>query len=226
MRRLTLRVEGLTHTYRSAGEETAALQDVSFSLAPGTAAAVMGPSGSGKSTLALILAGLQRPNRGRVLLGDTDLTGLSEPALLDVRSLHIAAIVQRPDRNLLGYGTALDNLLFAQRGARHRHRVDLPDPERLLGDLGLGRIADRAVDRMSGGERQRLALAAGLAVAPDVLIADEPTSQLDAGHVDAVVDLLAQAAEDGVTVVAITHDERVAARMGTLLTLHEGRLVP
>jgi putative ABC transport system ATP-binding protein len=224
VRRLTLTVDRLGHTYPNA--TAPALTDVSFSLPPGSAAAVMGPSGSGKSTLALILAGLQRPTSGTVHLGDTDLTALPESALLDVRALHLAAIVQRPERNLLGYATALDNLDFAQRGPRARHRVDLPEPRRLLADLGLGPIADRPVDRLSGGERQRLALAAGLAIGPDVLLADEPTSQLDAGHVDAVLDLLSAAAEDGVTVIAITHDERVAARMRTVLTLHEGRLVP
>jgi putative ABC transport system ATP-binding protein len=215
----------LRHVYRVDGAEVIALDDVALDVSAGTTAAVVGPSGSGKSTLMTLLAGLQRPTAGRISIGDVELTRLSERALLQVRAERLAVVAQDPNRNLLPYGDAADNIRFAQRGARGYGRTDLPAPALLLERLGLRGLQDTRADRLSGGERQRLALAAGIASAPGVLLADEPTSQLDTVNRDLVVELLHRInTEFGTTVIAVTHDPEVARRLGRTLTMNEGRL--
>lgn len=221
---LPVRAEHLVHEYQADGERVHALDDVSFAVAAGERLTVVGPSGSGKSTLLTVLAGLQRPTGGQVLVGDHDLTALSETELVTLRREHLSVVVQDPRRNLLPYGTAVDNVRFAQRpaprGARRR------DPVELLRSLGLEAVSGDRVDRLSGGERQRVAIAAGLALDPDVLLVDEPTSALDARSRDEVLDLLERVAgESGATLIAITHDLVVADRLGGVLTLDGGRVV-
>jgi ABC-type lipoprotein export system ATPase subunit len=227
---LVVRCEQLRRIYEVDGPdstrtEVVALDDISFELPAGSATAIVGPSGSGKSTLMTILAGLQRPTSGRVFVGDTDLASLSESGLLELRARSLAVVVQNPNRNLIPYGTADDNLRFAQRGPQSYRRQNLPDRTELLEHFGLGALKDVRVDRFSGGERQRLALATGLATGPDVLLADEPTSQLDETNRDAIVDLLKMINTDfGVTIVAVTHDPYVAERLGHSIALREGRI--
>jgi ABC-type lipoprotein export system ATPase subunit len=222
---LAVRCENLRRVYEVDGEEVVALDSVSFQLPAGSATAIVGPSGSGKSTLMTILAGLQRPTSGHVFIGETILTTLTERGLLKLRAESLAVVVQNPHRNLIPYGTADDNLRFAQRGPRSHGRRDLPNRRELLDRLGLGELADVRVDRFSGGERQRLALATGLAAGPGVLLADEPTSQLDETNRDAIVDLLKMINVDlGVTVAAVTHDPVVARRLGYSIAISEGRI--
>ncbi|GAA2754356.1 ABC transporter ATP-binding protein [Amnibacterium kyonggiense] len=220
---LPVRAEHLDHEYEAEGERVQALVDVAFQVAAGERLTVVGPSGSGKSTLLTVLAGLQRPTGGRVLVGDQDLTALSETELVTLRRQHLAVVVQDPRRNLLPYGTAVDNVRFAQRpagrGVRRR------DPIELLRSLGLDAVAHDRVDRLSGGERQRIAIAAGLALDPDVLLVDEPTSALDARSRDEVLDLLERVAGEGATLISITHDRVVADRLGGVLVLDGGKVV-
>lgn len=221
---LAVVVEHLAHRYRTVDEDVVALDDVSFTVRAGTAAAISGPSGSGKSTLTSILAGLQRPSGGRVLIGDADLVALQEREVTRLRAQHLAVVTQNPDRNLIGWTTALENLRFAQRAAKAVGRRGLPEPERVLRRLGLEQEALVDADRLSGGQRQRLALGTGIVTAPDVLLVDEPTSQLDPVSAMAVVELLLVEAANGTTVIAVTHDSRVAAEMDLRLTLTDGRL--
>jgi ABC-type lipoprotein export system ATPase subunit len=220
---LPVRVEHLEHAYEADGERVHALTDVSFEVAAGERLTVVGPSGSGKSTLLTVLAGLQRPTSGRVLVGEHELTALSETELVTLRREHLSVVVQDPRRNLLPYGTAVDNVRFAQRPAARG--VRRRDPEELLRSLGLDAVAHDRVDRLSGGERQRVAIAAGLALDPDVLLVDEPTSALDARSRDDVLDLLERVAGEGATLISITHDRVVADRLGGVLALDGGRVV-
>jgi putative ABC transport system ATP-binding protein len=220
-----IRIESLRRTYRIGDEEAVALDGIDLVIDGGAAAAIMGPSGSGKSTLTAILAGLDRPTSGRVLIGGEDIGRLSERALLSMRSSTVALTVQRPDRNLLGYGTALDNVRFAQRGVRRRRRRALPDARGLLARVGLERQTGQPVDRLSGGERQRLALAVGLASGAGLLLLDEPTSQLDDDNRDAITALMLEIhAEFQPTLVAVTHDSALAARFERLVVLEDGRV--
>jgi putative ABC transport system ATP-binding protein len=201
------------------------LQAVELEIPAGERVAVLGRSGSGKSTLVTLLAGLHRPSQGRILVGDVDLSGASERDLLDLRSRTLSMVVQNPGRNLLPYGTAEDNIRFAQRSVRRVDRAALPEPGDLLGRLGLAELAGRRVARLSGGEQQRLSIAVGLARLPGLLLLDEPTSQLDTGSRDRVLDLLATVCEStGCTVVAVTHDPAVAQALGSSRTLVDGRL--
>jgi ABC-type lipoprotein export system ATPase subunit len=221
MTALQVVVEHLRHVYGAGEEPVVALDDVSFRLPAGSTTAVMGPSGSGKSTLTTVLAGLQRPTAGRVLIGDADLTALSEVDLLRLRARDLAVTVQRPDRNLLGYGTVSDNVRFAQRGAARSERGRLPDALEVLEQVGIAHLAGQRADGLSGGERQRLALAVGLATGPGVLLADEPTSQLDDRNRDALVELLCSLA-GRVTVIVVTHDDRLGDRFDRRIVLRDG----
>ncbi|HVU91005.1 MAG TPA: ATP-binding cassette domain-containing protein [Jatrophihabitans sp.] len=214
---------GLTHQYP--GTPAPALADVNLTIDPGARVAVLGRSGSGKSTLVTLLAGLHRPSGGQILVGDTDLGAASERELLALRGEVLSMVVQNPGRNLLLYGTAEDNIRFAQRSAPRRLRASLPSPLSLLSRLGLGALAGRPVAKLSGGEQQRLSIAVGLARQPGLLLLDEPTSQLDTGSRDRVLDLLATVcASTGCTVIAVTHDPAVAEALGSSRTLVDGRL--
>ena len=157
-----------------------------------------------------------------MLIGDADLATLSEVDLLRLRARELAVTVQRPDRNLLGYGTVADNVRFAQRGAARSERSRLPDVLEVLQQVGIPHLAGQRADGLSGGERQRLALAVGLATAPGVLLADEPTSQLDDRNRDALVELLCSLA-GRVTVIVVTHDDRLGDRFDRRIVLRDGR---
>jgi ABC-type lipoprotein export system ATPase subunit len=226
-----LRVEELSHVYSVDGAEVFALQEVDLEFAAGGTTAILGPSGSGKSTLLTLLAGLQRPTSGRILLdaanaAPVDLTRLPERDLLRVRAEQLSVVVQNPVRNLLPYGDAQDNIRFAQRGPRsYARRRALPDPAELLAELGLDGLRGTRADQLSGGERQRLALALGVAAAPGVLLVDEPTSQLDARNRDRVTELLTVINQRlGTTIIAVTHDPEVAAGLGRSISISEGRI--
>lgn len=224
MSAVAVHCQGVTHQY--AGTPAPALADVDLAIEAGERVAVLGRSGSGKSTLVTLLAGLHRPTRGRILVGDADLAAVSERELLTLRGGVLSMVVQNPGRNLLLYGTAEDNIRFAQRSAPKEIRPSLPTPESLLGRLGLGELAGRKVAKLSGGEQQRLSIAVGLARMPRLLLLDEPTSQLDTASRDRVLDLLATVcAATGCTVIAVTHDPAVAEALGRSRTLVDGRLV-
>jgi len=217
--------EGLVHIYRRRGVEVVALRGVDLTVPRGEAMALLGPSGSGKSTLLALLAGLVRPAAGRVVVAGRDLGALTERALLEVRRTQVGVLLQGPARNLLPYATVGENLAFVQRGRAGRGAAGRRRREELLAAVGLdGRQRDRA-RTLSGGEQQRLALAVAVAQAPRVLLADEPTSQLDAVSAATVTDLLLGARErDGTTVVVVTHDERLADRLDRSVAIRGGRV--
>jgi putative ABC transport system ATP-binding protein len=218
--------EDLEQVYDIDGERVVALDGISSSVRAGETVAVLGPSGSGKSTLTALLAGLRRPSAGRVRLGEHDLTRMSERQLLRLRSRLIGMVLQNPARTLLPYADAEDNILFAQSAADRSRRSTLPDPRRLLDELGLGELAGHVAARLSGGEQQRLSVAVAMANRPRLLLADEPTSQLDTASRDRVTDLLASiSARYGTTTIVVTHDPAVAAGMQRRITLTEGRIV-
>ncbi len=215
-----LRCTGLGHRYP--GAESDALDGVDLVVPVGGAAVVVGPSGAGKSTLLAVLAGLTRPSRGRVEVDGVDLAAASDSALRALRRRSLAVAVQNPFRNLLPYGSALDNLRLVRRTAGVRGGQE---PARLLDALGLGDIASSPVHTLSGGERQRVALASAVSAGPRLLLVDEPTSQLDRVSRDRVVALLQRiTGELGTAVLAVTHDPEVAAALGGVVRLRDGRI--
>lgn len=225
---VAVRCVGVRQVYRldDVRTDVLAVDDVDLDIAPGESVALFGPSGSGKSTLTALLAGLRRPTAGEVWVGDTELGGMTERALLRLRGQQIGVVVQNPSRSLLPYGTAEDNIRFAQRAADRAVRAGLPAARELLDSLGLGHLAGQRAGRLSGGEQQRLSVAVAMARLPRLLLADEPTSQLDASNRDLVIDLFRRVVtEFGTTLVLVTHDAVVADAMHRRITLHDGRLV-
>ncbi len=220
---LEVRVEGLVHIYRLFDTEVVALRGVDLHIAAGETVTLFGPSGSGKSTLLAALSGLVRPSAGTVRIGDAEIGRLSERELLRLRFGRVATLLQGAGRNLLPYATPAQNVAFAQRGGGRRRRAESASD--LLAGLDLDHLADAPLGTLSGGELQRVAIAAAVAGGPGLLLADEPTSQLDAAGREAVIATLQRVNERfGTTVVAVTHDREVGARLGRQVVMRAGRV--
>jgi len=216
----------VTHVYGGSDEAITALRDVSFAVEPGEMLTVCGPSGCGKSTLLSLITGLQRPTKGSVGVSGHPVSTMNERELLSLRARRIGVVVQNPGRVLLAHSSAEDNIAFARAAVERQQRKSLPAARALLGDLGLLDLAGRKAGSLSGGEQQRLAVAVALANQPDVLIADEPTSQLDDGNRDAVIAVVDTANRRwDTTVVVVSHDEAVAEALGRVIRLDHGAIV-
>jgi ABC-type lipoprotein export system ATPase subunit len=223
---LAVHCNAVVHLYSSPGGDVVALRGVDLDVEPGGVIALLGPSGSGKSTLLALLAGLLRPSSGHVLVGANDIGRSSNRKLLELRASAISLMLQDPMRNLLGFGTAEQNIEFAQREARRHRRSPPPwQPLELLELLGMGSLAQQTVATLSGGEQQRVSIATAAAKAPQLLLLDEPTSDLDTASRDRVVELVLQVHQElGTTLVVVTHDPAVAAAMPRSVTIRDGRI--
>ena len=221
-----VRCSGVVHLYRTfEGHDVVALQGVDLAIRPGERVAFLGPSGSGKSTLLTLLGGIQKPSAGRIFLGEHEISRLPEPQLARLRSRRVSTMLQGATRNLLAYATARQNLAFARlalSGAERRQAVPETD---LLARVGLEGVADQVVSTMSGGQRQRLALACAVSTSPQLLLADEPTSQLSHDDRDAVIGLVHELGDElGTTIVVVTHQPEVAATFPRTVTMKGGRV--
>jgi ABC-type lipoprotein export system ATPase subunit len=218
----------VVHIYHLEGTEVIALRGVDLAIDPGEMVALLGPSGAGKSTLLRMLGGLLRPSAGKVTVGDLDVGRLTPSELRSFRATQVGIVLQDPLANLLPYATVAQNVVFAGRGARSDARSGKgapPQPMQLLGLLGIGSLADRRVTSLSGGEQQRVALAVGAAGGGNLLLVDEPTSQLDHAQRGEVIDALhALHAGIGATMVMVTHDPTVAASVPRTVTIRDGRV--
>jgi putative ABC transport system ATP-binding protein len=222
---VVVRCESLVQVYGAPGEEITALRGVDLAVAEGDTVALLGPSGAGKSTLLWLLAGLLRPTAGVVEVCGRRLGELTGRSAADLRLRDVGVVLQNPGRNLLHNETALGNVLFAQGPTRRSRAVKRRRAAGLLDAVGLSPVARRTAGRLSGGEQQRLALAVALANGPRLLLADEPTSQLDHETARTVVDLIRAANEDlGTTVVVVTHDPDVGSALGRTVTIRDGRV--
>jgi len=202
------------------------LDDVSLDIQAGQSLAVTGPSGSGKSTLLGLVAGLDRPSAGSVFIAGTDLSTCSENALATLRSTRIGYVFQH--FRLLPGLTALENvaLPLALAGTLNAAEADAR-ARAWLDRVGLAARADHVPSRLSGGEQQRVALARALVSQPAVILADEPTGNLDQRTGAAMADLLfANAREHGAALLLVTHDDALAARCDRHIRLRDGRLDP
>jgi len=214
----------LVHIYRSEGHEVAALSGVDLDVAPGELVGLLGPSGAGKSTLLSLLAGVFRPSAGKVHVGDLELSAATGRQLDEMRAKDVSLMLQGAERNLLPYATAHDNVRFAQ-GAARRWGKELPEPEDVLDRLGLGPDAHRPLAELTPGHLQLAALGVAMAVRPGLLLADEPTSQLDHAARDQVLAAIAETGRElGTTVVIVTHDPDVAASLPRTITIRDGRV--
>jgi len=207
------------------GQEVTALRGVDLEVAEGEMVALVGPSGSGKSTLLWLLAGLTAPTAGLVEVCGRSLQTMSAAQSADMRLRDVGIVLQTPARNILPYETAVGNVVFAQRPTRRSSRMRRQRAHDLLQAVGLGPAATKRAGHLSGGEQQRLALAVALANGPRLLLADEPTSQLDRQSATVVLDLIRAANQDlGTTVVAVTHDPAVGDALGRSVTIRDGRV--
>jgi putative ABC transport system ATP-binding protein len=217
-----IRLEGVSRTYQLGGQPVHALVDVDEHVAPGEHVAIMGPSGSGKSTLLNLLGCLDRPDAGKYWLDGREVGTLSDEELTAVRRDLIGFVFQ--SFHLVPRLTAAENvelpMVFAgvSRGERRR-RV-----ETALAAVALTGRAGHRPDQLSGGERQRVALARATVMGPRVLLADEPTGNLDSASGRQILDLLDRMNEDGITLVVVTHDPNVARRADRVIILIDGRV--
>lgn len=218
---LSVRLDSVTRTFRTPAGVVEAVAGVDLDLAPGESLAIEGRSGSGKSTLLAMTGALDRPTSGRVRLGEWCVSDMSRRDRARIRREKIGFVFQ--DADLQPFLSAIENVALPLAMAGRHDRYD--DALALLATLGLEDLANRMPDEMSGGERQRVAVARALVHDPQLILADEPTGALDADNVRTVVDLLLLAqAQTGATLVVITHDAAVAARMAGRVLLRDGRL--
>jgi putative ABC transport system ATP-binding protein len=197
------------------------LKSVSLNVAVGEAAGIVGPSGSGKSTLLMVLAGLERVDSGSVRIAGTELTGMSEDAVAAFRGRNVGIVFQ--SFHLIPNMTALENVAVPLELAGHRDAFVLAARE--LEAVGLGERTSHYPGQLSGGEQQRVAIARALAPEPRILIADEPTGNLDQATGRQVADLLfAKARERGMTLVLVTHDLSLANRCDRQIAMRSGRI--
>lgn len=218
-----LRCEGLTRIYGHGATEVTALLDAELSVRAGELVILRGPSGSGKTTLLNLLGGLDVPTRGTVWLGDRQVSGASERDLVEMRRREIGYIFQT--FALLSALSAAENVELPMR------MIGMPVAERservaeLLAVVGLADHAEQRPNELSGGQQQRLGIARALANSPRLIIADEPTGQLDSLNAEAMMSLIASLVHDrGVAAVVSTHDPRMAAHADRILEIHDGRL--
>ncbi len=211
----------LTRRLPSGGRQLTILDGIDLAIAPGEFAAVLGPSGSGKSTLLALMAGLDRPTEGEVLLDGEPIQALSEDELARIRRRKIGFVFQ--SFQLLGNLTARENILLPLELNGRRDAGSRAD--RLLEMVGLADRGHHYPSQLSGGEQQRVALARAFGPEPSILLADEPTGTLDSGTGKLVLERLAELRrEHGTTMVLVTHDEQVGALAGRQIRLRDGRL--
>jgi putative ABC transport system ATP-binding protein len=216
---------GVVHLYPSPEGDVVALRGVDLDVAAGESLSLLGPSGAGKSTVLGLLAGNFVASAGQVMIGDEDVGRMKGEQLGRLHAFDVSLVVQGAERNLLSFATSKENVWFAQQGSRRRGREPGISPTRLLDQFGLHDVGDVVVGRLSAGQRQRVALAAGVAPLPRLLLVDEPTSQLDPSSRDDVIDMLLQVCEEiGTTVVCVTHDAEVATRFSRTVTIRDGRV--
>ncbi len=216
---LVLSVEAVTKVYPTE-PPVHALAGVSLDVAAGELLAVVGPSGSGKSTLLHVMGTLDRPTSGDVVVAGHSVAALSDRQLSSLRARHIGFVFQQ--FHLLNGYTALDNvadgLLYTGMAFRDRRQLAAYALDR----VGLGNRMSHTTTKLSGGEKQRVAIARALVGRPAIVLADEPTGNLDSKTSDAIVELMAELHADGATIVVITHNREIAGRFPRTVSLRDG----
>ena len=223
-RGVTVKVTGLAKLYKTSAEEVKALKGIQWEVGPGEAVAIMGPSGCGKTTLLNLLGGVDHPSEGKIRVGDQELTSLTERELEKYRLLRVGFVFQF--FNLIPTLTALENLELPMLVA------DIPAAERikrceaLLRMMGLGEKINKRPEELSGGEQQRVAVALSLANDPSLILADEPTGNLDTENTGAIARLFKSLAERyGKTVIMASHDPKAVEQFSKVYHMRDGRFI-
>jgi ABC-type lipoprotein export system ATPase subunit len=213
-------VRSVTKTYRRGQRQITALEDVSFDLSQGELALFVGPSGSGKTTLLNLIAALDRPDRGKIIVGEIEITSLSRSAAARCRNERVGFIFQ--SYNLLPQLTALENILVPMLPKR---RSDRRRAVELLDAVGLSDRSSHRPAELSGGEQQRVAIARALANDPALILADEPTGNLDDDNARKIAELLSRTCrERGKTLILVTHDRQMIRPVDRVFDIKDGSL--
>jgi len=218
-----VQLDGAARWFGAGHTEVVARHPTDRSVASGELLAVMGPSGSGKTTLLALVGGLDRPSRGRVLVEGTDVGGLNPRALAVLRRRTVGYVFQ--DLNLLAGLTARENVAIPLELDGQSPRTARRAADEALESVGLGSLADRFPDDLSGGEQQRVAIARALVGGRRILLADEPTGALDSIAGESVMRLLRRHCDEGGTGILVTHDAAHAAWADRVVFLRDGRIV-
>lgn len=223
--KMVLIAEGVSKRYRQGGQEIDVLDGVSFEVGTGESVAIVGVSGSGKSTLLHLLAGLDQPDQGSITIAGHNLSRASAKQAGDIRNRHIGFVYQF--HHLLSEFSALENVAMPLMIGGEGKTAARARAEELLREVGLTHRLAHHPGQLSGGERQRVAIARALAMRPDLVLADEPTGNLDEQSADQIHDLMLRlAAESGIAFVVVTHNTQFARRMQQVYRLHGGKLEP
>jgi len=218
-----IRMRGIRKVYETGRVKVEALRGIDLEIGRGEFAAIVGPSGSGKSTLMNLLGCLDTPSGGDYFLGGEPVAGLSRDALADVRNRRVGFVFQ--SFNLLPQISAVENvelpMLFGGISPKERRRR----ADELLARVGLSDRAEHRPTELSGGQMQRVAIARALAMEPDILLADEPTGNLDTSSGTDIMSLFSDLWKQGRTLVVITHDMSLARRTGRIVEMRDGRVV-
>jgi putative ABC transport system ATP-binding protein len=217
-----LRLEDVSMVYGGNGTRVTALDRFSLEVAPGEYLAVTGESGAGKSTLLALLGGLHLPTSGKVFLGGVDLSSLQPDGLSDVRRENVGFVFQA--YHLLPYLTARENVMVPMAPGKSEARRKEEQAEALLASVGLSGKGGRLPSQLSGGECQRVAIARALVHDPPLLLADEPTGNLDSATGEQILDLFQQLNGKGRTIVLVTHNRGNAGRAARWIHLRDGRI--
>lgn len=223
--KMVLIAEGVSKRYRQGGQVIDVLDGVSFEVGTGESVAIVGVSGSGKSTLLHLLAGLDQPDQGSITIAGHNLSRASAKQAGDIRNRHIGFVYQF--HHLLSEFSALENVAMPLMIGGAGKTAARARAEELLREVGLTHRLAHHPGQLSGGERQRVAIARALAMSPDLVLADEPTGNLDEQSADQIHDLMLRlAAESGIAFVVVTHNTQFARRMQQVYRLHGGKLEP
>lgn len=213
-------IQEIGKTYRIGEVEVHALRSVDLNIKKGEYVALMGPSGSGKSTLMNVLGCLDTPSRGTYALNGTQVSKMTDNELAEIRNKEIGFIFQT--FNLLARNTAIDNVALPLVYAGVSKKERIARAEKTLTDVGLGDRMEHKPNELSGGQRQRVAIARALVNNPSIILADEPTGNLDTKTSHEIMDLLEQIHENGNTVIIVTHEEDIAKRAKRIVRLRDG----
>ncbi len=217
-----IELRNVTKTFHLGDEVLNALDNLNLGIRAGEFVAITGPSGSGKSTLANIIGGLDRPTSGTITVDGEDLSHMRDGKLSAYRNHHIGFVFQ--SFNLQGTQTALENVMLPLIFSRVKTKERKARATECLQAVGLGERLKHRPSQLSGGQRQRVAIARALVVKPSIIIADEPTGNLDSQRGDEIIRLLKDLNKQGITLIIITHDNNIARQAGRIIQIHDGKL--